>query len=59
MKKLRIFKNKILLNLGFTLINRRAIKIVTVKIRCGRQIKSNRSRVLDYRLDDKGWSILC
>jgi len=59
MKKLRILKNKILLNLGFTLINRRAIKIVTVKIRGGRQIKSNRSRVLDYRLDDKGWSILC
>ena len=58
MRKIRILINKALLLLGFTLINRKGTKIVTVKIRGGIQIKSNRNRVLDYRMDDDGWKIL-
>ena len=58
MKKIRILINKTLLLLGFTLINRKGTKIVTVKFRGGRQIKSNRNRRFDYRMDDDGWRVL-
>ena len=58
MKKLIQLKNKILLKLGFTLINRRGLHITTVKLRDGVQIKSNRRRKKDYSLDDKGWEIV-
>ena len=58
MKRIRIVINNLLLMLGFTLINRRGTKIVTVKVRGGIQIKSNRNRALDYRMDDSGWRIL-
>ena len=56
--QLRILKNKLLLNLGFSMINYNAIPAVTVKLRNGIQIKTNRARVLDYRMDDNGWKIL-
>lgn len=58
MRKIRILLNKTLLLLGFTLINRKGTKIVTVKVRGGIQIKSNRNRTLDYSMDDDGWKIL-
>jgi hypothetical protein len=56
--QLRILKNMLLLNLGFTMINYNAIPTITVKLRNGIQIKSDRARVLDYRMDDKGWEVL-
>lgn len=52
--KLRKMKNKMLLSLGFVLVNKHGF---TVYLKDGKQIKSNRRRKLDYSLDDKSWRV--
>jgi len=48
--------NKTLLWLGFTMYNKSGN--VFVKMRYGKQIKSNKRRVKDYSMDDDGWKVL-
>lgn len=47
-------KNKLLLRLGFTLVN---IQGNTVKLVKGKQVRSN-GRRREYSMDDKYWRIL-
>lgn len=47
-------KNKMLLSLGFVLVNKHGF---TVYLKDGKQIKSNKRRINDYSLDDKSWRV--
>lgn len=56
---MRALRNKVLLWLGFTLINKRnPHKVVTVRLKHGKQVKSNSNRITNYKMDDTGWKIL-
>ena len=56
---MRALRNKVLLWLGFTLINKRnPHKVVTVSLKHGKQVKSNSNRITNYKMDDIGWKIL-
>lgn len=53
---LRIFKNKLLLRLGFVMANKQGF---TVYLKDGIQVCSNaRRRGKPYSMDDKGWTTL-
>lgn len=55
----RQLKFRLYLKLGATLINKtEASKWVTVYLRDGKQIKSNKWRTRDYSFDDKNWEVL-
>ena len=47
-------RNKLLLHLGFTLVNKHGYTVRLVK---GQQIMSNPKRVKPYSLDDPSWRI--
>lgn len=49
-----IIKNKLLLILGFKLVNKHGY---TVHLKNGAQVKSNPYRVKDYSLDDASWRL--
>ena len=53
-----ILRNKLWLWQGYTLFNTSRGKkpFVTVYLKNGRQIRSNRNRLTDYSMDDPGWS---
>ena len=56
MRLYRILKNKLLLKLGYKLVNSHGH---TVRLHKGKQIKSNPLRKnRDYSMDDKGWRVL-
>ena len=49
-----IIKNKLLLTLGFKLVNKHGY---TVHLKDGVQIKSNPHRTRDYSMDDSSWQL--
>jgi hypothetical protein len=51
---LRVLKNRILLRLGFVMVNRHGF---TVYLKDGKQVCSNPNRKY-YSMDDKGWCTL-
>ena len=58
MKYLRILKNKLLLRLGFMLVNKHGYTVHLDKYNRYRQIRSNYNRKTDYSMDDPSWKII-
>ena len=52
-----IERNRNLLNTGYTLTNTRGKKNVLLFTILGMQFSSNKRRMFNYSLDDKGWVI--